>query len=379
MESNEQEQSRSRILYVSTAAAVGGAEKSLLDLVDCLDRTRFEPVVALPGDGTLEQELASRGVPCATAPFRRFKRTLNPFRLGLYSASWQIGSRALARVADEFDARLVHANGDTAQIYAYPLKRRCGIPIVWHVRDMTALRRLRRKMAFSADRIIAISRAVRDMLVGEGLPEAKIRVILNGIDTKPFESVPLPEAGPPTVGIIANYYPWKGHEDFLRVAAKTVREVPDARFVIVGADVFGEQPGYEQALLELRKDLGLEHSVAFQGFSADVPSVLRDWHVVAVPSHGEPFGRCVVEGLAAGRPVVAWKLAGPAEIIEDGTTGRLVKPYDIDDFARVVIGLLKEAETAKTMGVEGRKVACERFHRSRTAREVQEVYEELLG
>jgi glycosyltransferase involved in cell wall biosynthesis len=179
--------------------------------------------------------------------------------------------------------------------------------------------------------------------------------------------------------MIANYYPWKGHEDFLRVAAKAVQQVPDARFVVVGADVFGEQPGYEEALVAMRSELGLERSVVFQGFSADVPSVLKDWHVVAVPSHGEPFGRCVVEGMAAGRPVVAWNQAGPAEIIEDGTTGRLVKPYDLDAFAQAVIGLLKEAETAKTMGVDGRKVACERFHRSRTAREVQEVYEELLG
>jgi len=367
------------ILYVSTVSEVGGAEKSLLDLLDCLDRERFCPAAALPDEGTLKQELEARDVPSSIVAFRRFKRTLNPLRLGMYSASWQTCSRALARVADERDTALVHANGDAAQIYAYPLKRRRALPIVWHVRDLTALRIVRRKMAPSADRIIATSQAVRDMLAGEGLPESKIRIVLNGIDTAPFESVPPAQEGPPTVGMIANYYPWKGHEDLLRAAQLVVKEVPEARFVVVGSDLFGDQPEYERALLELRKELGLEQTVGFQGQSSDVPSALAGWDVVAVPSHGEPFGRCVVEGLAAGRPVVAWNVAGPAEIIDDTETGRLVEPYDIDAFARALTGLLSDRALCRQMGELGRRVACGRFHRSRTAREVQQIYEELLG
>lgn len=367
------------ILYVSTVSEVGGAEKSLLDLLDCLDRERFRPAGALPGEGSLKQELEARGTPCSVVPFRRFKRTLNPLRLGMYSASWQTCSRALARVADEHDAALVHANGDAAQIYAYPLKRRRALPIVWHVRDLTALRIVRRKMAPSADRIIATSRAVRDLLAGEGLPESKLRTVLNGIDTSPFELVPPAEEGPPTVGMIANYYPWKGHEDLLRAAQLVVKDVPEARFVFVGSDLFGDQPEYEQGLLELRKELGLEQAVTFQGHTNDVPSALADWDVVAVPSHGEPFGRCVVEGLAAGRPVVAWNLAGPAEIIDDGQTGRLVEPYDLQAFARALAELLKDRSQCRQIGENGRRVACERFHRSRTAREIQQIYEELLG
>ena len=370
---------KTKVLYVSPVAEIGGAEKSLLDILDCLDRERFDPVVALPGSGTLKAALDGRHVPTAEVKMERPKRTWNPLKLGRHSATWQLGTRQLGHVMDEHGAELVHANGDMAQLYAYPGAQKRKLPLVWHVRDLTSLRLLRRRMAFPADRIIAISEAVKEMLLGAGIREDKVQVVLNGIDTAPFEAVPRPQPGRTVVGMIAHLYPWKGHRDFLQVAAMVKDELPDTRFAILGDDIFNQQPDYREELLDLRREVGLEDCLDFLGLRDEVPSVLADWSLLAHPSHGEPFGRAVVEALAAGRPVVSWRTGGPAEIIEDGVTGALVEPYDLDGFAHAVIEILKSPQGLQEMGERGREVAQSRFHRERTVSEVQAIYEELLA
>ena len=169
-----------RILYVSAVSEIGGAEKSLLDILDCLDRSRFEPAVVLPGNGTLKDEILKRQIQTADVRIQRFKKTLNPFKLGKYPASWQVGIRELGREMDRFDSDLVHANGDMAQLFAYPAAERRGLPLIWHVRDLTPNRLFRWKLGQHVHQVIAISSAVREMLLSTGVPDVRVKLILNG-------------------------------------------------------------------------------------------------------------------------------------------------------------------------------------------------------
>lgn len=379
MAGNVKGHERIRILFVTAASRLGGAEKSLLDLLDCLDLSALEPLVALPGGGDLVAEVEKRKIPHLIFPFLRFRRTWNPMQLALFGASWKRLSGTLRNVMTQQGITLVHANGDMAQIYAGRAARAAGARLVWHVRDLTPLRWLRPRMALHADRIVAVSKAVLEMLVNAGVAPEKIRVVTNGLETSVFEAVPPPSPAPHTVGMIAHYYPWKGHKDFLHVAAEVVRELPDTRFVIAGEDLLGEQPGYQEELVRLCSNLKLENSIEFLGHCGDIPALMARLHLLAVPSHGEPFGRCVVEAMAAGRPVVSWNTGGPAEILADGTAGCLVPAYDLTHFARAVIELLKNPQRRAAMGAQARFLAVERFHRKRMALEVQAIYTEMMG
>ncbi|MBI2200671.1 MAG: glycosyltransferase, partial [Armatimonadetes bacterium] len=202
MSAQEPESSPYRILYVSAAGQVGGAEKSLLDLLDGLDRSRFEPAVAFPAGGDLAEELARREIPLSLVSLSRFRRTWNPFQLAGYAFRWCRGASDVRQVIDFRKPDVVHANGDMAQVYVGKAGRARPAARVWHVRDTASPVWLRRRLAARADRIIAVSHSVEKALVSQGIPAEKIRVVLNGIDTKPFESVPPPPEGPATVGMV---------------------------------------------------------------------------------------------------------------------------------------------------------------------------------
>ncbi|MDP6355874.1 MAG: glycosyltransferase family 4 protein [Planctomycetota bacterium] len=367
-----------RILYVSAVSEIGGAEKSLLDILDCLDRSRFEPAVVLPGDGPLKDEILKRRIQPADVRIQRFKKTLNPFKLGKYPASWQVGIRELGREMDRFESDLVHANGDMAQLFAYPAAERRGLPLIWHVRDLTPNRLFRWKLGQHVHQVIAISSAVREMLLSTGVPEDRVKLILNGIDTTPFEALPPVETSCLRVGMIAHLYPWKGHKDFLQMAALVKAAIPEAEFVIAGEDLLNDQAWYKDELHQLRKELGLDEAVDFAGHVQDVPALINKLALLVVPSHGEPFGRCLVEGMASGRPVIAWNTGGPTEILTEGSTGKLIEPYDIDALAEAVIHLMQDRQALTAMGSNARREATTRFHRSRTTSEIQNLYEGML-
>jgi glycosyltransferase involved in cell wall biosynthesis len=367
-----------KILYVSAVSEIGGAEKSLLDILDCLDRSRFEPAVVLPGNGPLKDEIHKRQIQTADVRIQRFKKTLNPFKLGKYPASWQVGIRELGGVMDRFESELVHANGDMAQLFAYPAAERRELPIIWHVRDLTPHRLFRWKLGQHVHQVIAISSAVREMLLSTGVPGNRVKLILNGIDTAPFEALPPVEESCQRVGMIAHLYPWKGHKDFLQMAALVKAAIPDSEFVIAGEDILNDQAWYKDELQLLRKELNLDPAVEFAGHVQDVPALISELALLVVPSHGEPFGRCLVEGMSAGRPVIAWDTGGPTEILNEGSTGRLIEPYNIGALADAVIQLLKDRKTLTEMGEAARREAITRFHRSRTTSEIQNLYERML-
>jgi glycosyltransferase involved in cell wall biosynthesis len=238
---------------------------------------------------------------------------------------------------------------------------------------------LRRWIGGSAARILATSQAVYDMVTQSGIPRARVRLVRNGIDPAPFDAVRDWPAGAPTVGMIGHFYPWKGHKDFLRMAQGVLRERPDARFLVAGEDILGENTAYRNEIFRMWQECGLERSVEFLGHCSDVAGVLSRIHLLVSLSRGEAFGRCIVEALAAGRPVAAWDDGGPAETLRGNDCGRLVPAFDEREFTRVVLSMLRDMDGLRRMGDRGRELARTAYHRSRMAAEVQAVYRELVS
>jgi L-malate glycosyltransferase len=373
-----------RIAYVSHSSHLGGAELSLLDLLSELDRRRFEPRVFLPRAGDLSAALSSAGIGFDFVPaLRSLRRRGGPLRRagsGLAAlGSWLSVDRQLAR----WKPALLHANSTTAALFSVGPARWRGIPIVWHVRDVVPLGALGGFLARRCTRVIAVSRCAAQA-VGADEPPGKVVRIHNGIDVSRFANGSrdrgrrrLGVGDAPLVLSIGQIVPWKNHGVLLDAARRVHAQDPTVRFCIAGGDEDGARSSREErkALEGRIAREGLEGVVRLLGFQRDVPDLLAAADVFVHAAYPEPFGRVVVEALAAGRPIVAVRGEhGPSEILDDHLDARCVAPRG-EDLADAVLERLSRGGGS---GEAGQRHASKCFDRKVMAERTMAVYRELL-
>jgi glycosyltransferase involved in cell wall biosynthesis len=378
---------RRKILFLNHVSSVSGAEASLLDTLAALDGERYEKIVILPEPGPLSERLAQAGIRTEFMPLRRFRKTCNPLVLLGHLRNLLAVSRQLAGTIRRERIDLLHANSNNAQIYGGLAARWAGVPCIWHSRDLVELGFLGKWMAGHAARIISISGAVKRHLCQYG-PEEKIVTISNGIDTAALEkggdgAAVRREWGIPDnaylVGMAGQLVPWKKHALFLKAAAQIAAAIPEARFLIAGANLFDPDSGYEAALRRLAWELGLEGRVTFTGNRADMGSVLASLDLLIHPADKEPLGRVILEAMALGKPVIAVNACGPAEIIHSGADGVLVPANDIEAMAREAIALWRDRSWADRIGDAARARIRTAFDSRAQAMKVEALYEAVLG
>lgn len=378
-----------RILYLHPAAAgLGGAETSLYELVTYLAaHGQAEPVVGLP-DGTLKRKLEAAGINCVKVPMCPLSKSLTPWAL------WHMG-RALAQTREQlhyildtqcFD--LIHANTDQAMLYAVAAGGANRIPLFWHCRDLARLGQLGPWLATRADRIIAISNAVAAHISRYVHNKSKLVTVPNGIRVAymteptrfeaPQELRDLPSDSY-VVGMIGQYVKWKNHAAFLRAAARIHDRIPEALFVMLGTCRSRGAQRYQQSLKSLAAELGIRDRVMFAEPVSDIRPFINHLDCLLHPTGREPFGRVIIETMAAGRPVVALDQAGPGEIITHGTDGLLVPDDSPEKLADGVIRLHDSPALAKRLGENAAATAKRRFDISRTATQISVLYREWGG
>jgi glycosyltransferase involved in cell wall biosynthesis len=277
-------------------------------------------------------------------------------------------------------------------VFAVPAARLAGVPVVIaSIRDTGAYvtpmqRRVQRAVCRFADRVVVNADAVKDWLVDEGYDERRITVIRNGIDPAPFGKKAAPgklhyELGvppnTPLIAVLSRVSPIKGLEYFLDAAAVVSAKIPDARFLIVGkADT--RDAGYQRQLEAHANRLGLSRRVVFTGLRMDVPELLDDVSVSVLPSLSEGLSNVLLESMAAGVPVVATRVGGSPEVVEDGVTGLLVPPRDADGLARAILRFQEDREMAARVGQAGRARVVERFSIADMVRRTEQLYADLL-
>jgi glycosyltransferase involved in cell wall biosynthesis len=229
-----------------------------------------------------------------------------------------------------------------------------------------------------ADRVVAISHAVKDWLVrARGVPGEKVRVIHYGIEAEKFAGPQAQRRGADgfVVGTIGRLEPRKGHECLIRAMAKLTPDFPDASLVIAGHDPWN-YGGTLQALID---QLNLKSKVRLVGFQSDIPAYLGTLDVFAFATHAEGFGQVVTEAMAAGKPVVVSKVAPLTEIVIDGENGLLAEPANPQDFARAIARLLTHREAAQQMGRRAQAHVDRRFSAARMSAQTAALYQELIG
>jgi glycosyltransferase involved in cell wall biosynthesis len=291
----------------------------------------------------------------------------------------------VARVFEELRPDVVHSHGHFAGVLGRVAAWWAGVPIAvhhLHTTDSTLRgrhRRLERFLARLSHRVICCSRAVADHAHRDlGIPETVLLVVPNGIDPPPAvgrgEALErLGRPAQPIIGCVGSLTPHKGQAVLLRAVQQLSHDRPLPTVVLVG-------DGPERASLESLATQGTGAvNVLFLGERRDARSLLPAFDILAVPSIGrEGFGLSALEAMDAGVPVIASRLGGLPEVVDDGRTGVLVPPGEPAALAAALASLLEHPERQRTLGAEGKRRVSERFRAARQAEQIENLYEEAI-
>jgi glycosyltransferase involved in cell wall biosynthesis len=379
-----------RILFFGHTAKLGGGEIALLNVVQQLDRTRFHPSVLLASDGPLREKLQTAGVETRVLPLdagvvETRKDSLGGNSLLRLGAVWHTLAYILrlAKFIRRHPLDVVHTNSLKADIIGGIAARLAGVPVLWHVRDRIdedylpprVVKVFRWLCRWLPTYLIANSQATLDTLK---LTRRNSAVVHDGFPGD-LESRSTFTSDIPVIGLVGRITEWKGQHIFIEAAATVRRKFPQVRFQIIGSAMFGEA-AYETRLREMVRELGLEDCTEFSGFRADVQELIERLTIlVHASTTGEPFGQVVIEGMAAGKPVVATNGGGIPEIVVDGVTGMLVPMGEASPMAEAIVRLLADPASAEAMGRAGRQRVASHFTIRHTARKLEAIYETIPG
>ena len=303
---------------MAPVAEPGGAETTLLRLLRALAARGWSVTLTTPGPGRLLDAATAAGHVTETLDLGGLDR-----RAGAPAVRAWPRARRLAR-----DADVVLLNG-TVCGRLLPAVRGLPARTVLSVHDV--VERVPR-MWSSADVVLAASRAVAGALA-----PLHAEVVYAPVDTDPPPADPPWEAADgPVVGFVGRLEPRKAPLDFVRAAPAIAAGAPGARIVLVGEDLYGLDPGYADEVERAARAAGVER----YGWVDNAPGVMRHLDVLVLPSRQEPFGTVLSEAMAVGTPVVATRVGGLPEVVEDGVTGRLVGPGDPAALAEATLDVI---------------------------------------
>jgi glycosyltransferase involved in cell wall biosynthesis len=286
---------------------------------------------------------------------------------------------------------IVHTHDLWSNLLGVPAARLAGVPVVVSSRrDLAHLdwyqgrRRLwLRRMQNLSGAVVANATPIRDVLIAEdGFSPEKLRVIHNGIDVEKFQMHLrsrneirrrlFPGVEGPLIVLVGNMHTEvKGHPWLIDCAPAVVREFPSARFVFVGD---GERKiNFEQQVAKL----GLERNFIFLGRRSDVPEILACCDIAVLPSRAEGLPNAILEYMAARLPVIASRVGGNPELVEDGVTGMLVPPEHSEALSAALLRLMRDGDLARRMAANGHEFAAQNFSFERLVRDVDALYREL--
>ena len=358
-----------KILQILPELNVGGVETGTVDLANYLVKHGHQSVVVSNG-GELAASLEASGTRHYTLPVHQ-KSLWTMFRM----------IKALRRIIREEDVDIVHARSRVPAWIAYFACRKTKASFVTTCHGDYKNRFFSQVMGWPKLVIVPSNVIARHMIDDFHVSSNSIRCIPRSVDLEKF-NVSREESADKslhTVAIVGRITPLKGHTFFLKAMAKVIRVIPNIRIWIVG-DAPAQKQAYKRDLEILVRRLGIKDYVEFLGNRRDIPQVLSHVDVLVLSTiTQEAFGRVILEAQAAGVPVVATKVGGVVDIIEDGKTGLLVLPKDSESMANEVIRVLKDRKLAGQLTQAAREKIAEKFTLEHMASKTLEVYEELMN
>lgn len=380
-----------KILYLITDLNIGGSEKMLYELVTRIDQTKFSPLVCgLKSWGYYAEKIKEKGIKVITLNLEQgFWLTKN------FQAIF-----TLVKIIREERVNLVHTFLFRANFLGRIAASLAGVAkVISSIRVMEEEKKyhlfLERITSFLSDKFIVNSQALKNFIIEKmKTPAKKIEIIYNGID---FSNLPKVENKNKCqelgyreedilIGTVGRLHKQKGIEFFIK-AIKIITQAPSPctkkwggaspitqslKFLIIG-----DGPERKNLQSEIC-DLQLENKVQLFGWRTDVLEIISILDIFVLPSLWEGTPNVILEALAYGKPVVATKVGGVPEIIEDGKNGLLVEPANAKKLAEAIIWMLENPEKAKEMGEKGKKKVENFFPIDKMVKETERIYDKLL-
>lgn len=363
-----------RILYFNSwSTAHGGSATSLLDIVGSLDYDRFQPMVVCPEEGDLPARLREIAVPVIVHPLSRLNRE-EAWRF-LREVPWYLRLLRDKRIA------LVHGNTSASRRSLLQAAKLARIPYVQHVRNGMKNPAASVGCRYAARIIVNSDDAARTLRSVPTL-DPKTLTIHNAVDLQAYRHTDnhrdaLGAGKRPVLGFVGQIVPRKGVRVLIESMPFILKSVPEALLVIVGCAP-PDDVSYERECRELVSRMEISANVHFTGYRRDVPAWMRTFDIFVLPSQAEPFGKVVVEAMAAACPVVASRVGGIPEIIREPSLGTLVGEQSAAAFAEAVIALLHDPARQAALGQAGRRHVTTHFGLEGMIERLQSVYDEIL-
>jgi len=295
----------------------------------------------------------------------------------------------IAAYAKETQSDVLHAHTPRTAMIASLVAKRCRLPWVYHVHSPTARDSTRAIVnrinnwveAYSlrnADHIITVSKSLRREMLSRGHSRSKITAVANGVaDQPPIDPMTRGKTQHWKLGMVALVRPRKGIEVLLEAIAKLKEERNRITLEVIGGF---ETPEYESSIRGLIHRLDLGRIVSLRGFTKDVPTVMRTFDAMVLPSlFGEGMPMVVLEALACGVPVIATSVEGTPEVIRHGQEGLLARPQDVESLSQAIQVFISDRSAWTRMS----RLAVQRhrqgFSDVKMAEKTARVYRKLLS
>lgn len=373
-----------KILFVIDNLEFGGGERGFLQIINGLDKKRFNVYVASKPDGEFGEKIRKIGKPL--------------FPVTMTSKYNALAVAELVRLINKEKFHLIHTQGARADFFARVAVKFSHRPYLVSTIQMpvdgfnVAIHRrilyrfFDRFLERYVDRFIVVSKNLKNFLIKtRQIPSKKIVKIYNGIEIDSFKpnlqakdykqlkkSFNINEETF-TVGAIGRLCWQKGFEYFLRSIPKIIRNNNKVNFLLIGAGPL------EKPLENLAKRLEIDKRVVFTGFRDDIRSILAMIDVLVVPSIREGFPMIILEAMAMAKPIIASNLPGISEQLINGTTGCLVHPKDPEAISNAIMDLIADREKGIRLGARARQHVIENFSNEKMVNKVEQVYQELLS
>ncbi|MGE5221286.1 MAG: glycosyltransferase family 4 protein [Omnitrophica WOR_2 bacterium] len=364
---------KTKILFLAASDDLYGSDVVLLDLLNRLDLSNFEPVVVVPSDvklpGRFSRKLSQAGIRYYHYPLAIIRRKyLNPSGLVQYlfllikSCFW------LSRLSQKEKVNLIHTNS-LMIIPGAVIAAIKGIPHVWHIHEAPGGPALLQKiqammLQHIGIHIIAVSDFVKKQwtAINPAL-QSKMVMIHNGVDLSQFYpgvdvSNLRKELGckgtHSLIGVVGRISYRKGQHVFIKAIPPLIQKFPQARFIIVG-DVFPDHELEYDSLIKMVSDYGLKDYVIISPYKENIAQVIAAIDILVLPSiMTEAFPTILLEAMASAKPVIATACGGAEEIVTNQEDGMIIPMNDPDSLSKAISFLLQNPDFAKNIGKAGR-------------------------
>jgi len=356
------------ILQLLPKLNVGGVEKGTVEVARYLTLNGHKAVV-ISGGGILEKNLTAIGARHYTLPIGRkniFIMVYCYFKL--------------KRIIRKENIDIVHARSRVPALIGYFAARKTGRKFLTTAHGQYKSRLISRVMGWGRRVIVANETMARYMKDRFKVPLRKMMIIPRGVDLKKFSFIsPAERKGKNIrIGMICRFTPLKGHMDFLKAASYVSRRVCNLEIILMGDKSSAKEEYLNKIQLSIRR-LMLENVVTIKDSNSDVADVMKNLDIfVSANKEQEAFGRSIIEAQARGVPVVATRVGGVVENIEDGVTGLLCKGSDPSDMAEKLMDYINNPALMEKISDNARKYVEEKYSLDKMMKITLDAYSEVI-